>query len=371
MSRSKRKIPVSRPFLFGNEKNAVFQAVESGWISGAGNFIGDFETEFSSKVGCRFGVACSNGTAAVHLALMAAGVGPNDRVVVPSFTMMASVFPIIQLGAIPVFVDADPMTWTLDPDQLKRIRAPIKAVLAVHIYGHPCEMGPLLHWATENRAIVIEDAAEAHGARYCDRPAGSLGKMACFSFYSNKVVTCGEGGMVTTNDRELAERVRLVGNLGFGSERFVHETLGYNYRMSNVLAAIGFEQTKHFDGLVDLRRKMANEYLTRLSDLSDFIQLPIEAAWAKNVYWMFGVVLKKSVAFGADELQHRLSDWGIETRRFFCPGHLQPAIANRFEGGAFPIAERLWERGLYLPSSPDLTKEEFDCVEFALREALK
>lgn len=366
-------IPVCRPCFIGNEVAYAHEAVASGWISSAGKFLTAFEREFARFAGCDEGVACCNGTAAVHLALLAAGVGAGDRVVVPSFTMMASVFPIVQLGAVPVFVDCDPETWTLDPDALQEVRGPVKAVMVVHIYGQPCDVDPVAAWAAERGAVVFEDAAEAHGATYKGRRVGALGELAAFSFYSNKIISCGEGGMVTTSRPELAERVRYYRNLCFDRDpdrRFIHEDLGYNFRLSNVQAAIGLAQTERADELVAMRQAMARKYRERLAGLAEHIQLPPQTPWAENVHWMFGVVLRDRSGPRAQEVRRRLAARGVETRNFFYPGHLQPCLREFAAGVRAPVSESLYDFGLYLPSSSDLTDDEADRVTAALAAAL-
>ena len=360
--------------LAGREREYAAAAVESGWTSSAGEYLTRFEASFSRFAGCAHGIACANGTAAVHLALLAAGVGKGDRVVIPSFTMMASVFPALVQGAEPVFVDCDRDTWTLDPTTLDGVSGPVKAVMPVHIYGHPCDMDPINRWAGATGAVVIEDAAEAHGATYHGRPCGSLGQLAAFSFYANKIITCGEGGMVTTNDAQMAERARYYRNLCFDKDplkRFIHEDVGYNFRLTNVQAAIGLAQTEEADRLVAMRRGMAAKYLARLADDSDLIQLPVEKPWAKNSYWMFGVVIRDHVRVNAAEAQKRLTELGVDTRRFFFPAHLQPILKGRIAPVTAPVSEHLWERGIYLPSSSDLTDDEADQVCAALRTVLK
>jgi perosamine synthetase len=371
-------IPVSRTVFVGKETEYAAEAVKSGWISSNGRYLRQFEETFARWVGCGHGVACTNGTAAVHLALLAAGVGPGDRVVVPSFTMMASVFPIVSVGAIPVFVDCDPETWCLDVNRLREIEGPVKAVMAVHIYGHPCDMDAIVAWAAERSAVVIEDAAEAHGATYRGRPVGSLGDLAAFSFYANKIITCGEGGIVTTDDPKLAERVQSFRNLCFDKDprrRFIHGDVGYNFRMSNVHAAIALAQTEHADELVAMRRAVAGKYLERLRGLEDAVQLPVERPWAKNVYWVFGLLFREHLGIDAGEAAARLLELGVETRRFFYPGHQQPVFrdSSRFKDvvrASAPVTEALWQRGLYLPSPSDLTDAEVDRVVAALHSIL-
>ena len=351
-------IPVCRPFLTGSEKKYVLDALETGWISSAGEYINRFEKLFGTAVGCEHATSCSNGTAAVHLALLAAGVGPGDRVVVPSFTMMASVFPIIQQGAEPVFVDCDLETWTLDPKSLAKVQGPVKAVMPVHIYGHPCDMDPIIEWARDRDAVVIEDAAEGHGALYKDRPIGSLGDIAAFSFYANKILTSGEGGAVTSNSSKYVEKAAYFKNLCFDKlpeNRFIHKDIGYNYRLTNLQAAIAVAQVEAMPTLVSMRRQMASKYIDRMGHLSAKVSLPVERKWAKNVYWMFGILLNKnySVPTVAAELKKR----GVDTRRFYADSNC-------------PNSEDLWNRGIYLPSSSDLTDAEADQVVSALTEVL-
>jgi perosamine synthetase len=358
--------------MAGKELEYVTDAVSSGWISSAGSYLTRFEKEFAHFAGCAQGVGCANGTAAVHLTLLAAGVGPGDRVVVPSFTMMASVFPIVVQGATPVFIDCDPETYTLDPASLGRVQGPVKAVMPVHIYGHPCDMDPIVDWARSRAALVLEDAAEGQGATYRGKPCGSLGDVAAFSFYANKILTCGEGGMVTTNDAALADKARYFRNLCFDSDparRFIHADVGYNFRLTNVQAAIGLAQTEAAATLVAGRRAMAAKYRERLKDLGDLVIPQATRPWAENAYWMYGITLGDRVPFDAGEAQKRLLARRIDTRRFFYPGHLQPALAGKHEGTA-PVAEKLWDRGLYLPSSSDLTDDEADRVVAALKAVL-
>lgn len=367
-------IPVSRPVMIGNEAKYVMNALETGWISSAGDYITSFESKFAHWVKSQHGVACSNGTASVLLAMRAAGVGAGDRVVVPTFTMMASIFPIVMLGAIPVFVDCEADTWNMDTNLLQNVDGPVKAIMVVHIYGHPVDMDPVNAFAKSKNAIVIEDAAEAHGALYKGKPTGSLSDIAAWSFYSNKVITTGEGGMVTTDSAHYAERSRYYRNLCFDpnpDKRFIHEEIGFNYRMTNLQAAIGVAQMENADKLVDMRRAMAHRYLERLEGLTDYIQLPVEKEWAKNVYWMFGIVLRDSVKANAPEIMKRLSAQGIDTRRFFCPAHMQSCLAEFSQKTVAPRSEHLWEKGLYLPSSADLTDDEANTVVKELHSVLR
>jgi perosamine synthetase len=365
-------IPVCRPYLTGKEKNYVLEALDSGWISSAGKYLKYFEENFSKYCETKQGVCCTNGTAAVHMALYAIGVKPGDRIVVPSFTMMASIFPIIQMNAIPVFVDCEKDSWTLKVSELEKIEGPVKAVMPVHIYGQACDMKPINEWAKKRGALVIEDAAEAHGATYHNKKIGSLGDIATFSFYANKIITSGEGGIVVSDNAEYIQRARYFHNLCFDKNpdlRFIHKDIGYNFRLTNLQAAILCAQLEDIDKLVEMRREMAKKYLERLQNYSKII-LPTEKENTKNVYWMFGVLLSDEVTLSVEEVRKRLLEKGIDTRRFFYPGHRQPALSGLMETLPCPTSEYLWERGFYLPSSSDLTHEEADIVVNTLKSTL-
>jgi perosamine synthetase len=277
-------------------------------------------------------------------------------------------------GAKPVLVDADPVTWCIDPARIEeRITPRTKAILVVHMYGHPCDMDPILAIARRHGLHVIEDAAEAHGARYKDRPVGAIGEIGCFSFYGNKILTTGEGGMVVTNDQQVAERVRVLRNQAFEEPRFVHRFMGFNYRLTNLQAAIGLAQCETLEEKVTKKRQIAQWYTQRLKE-EPALCLPAEAPWAKNVYWMYGVVLQDSFGPSRDVLMDLLKQQGIETRAFFYPLHRQPVFLTgrdvRFPetAGAYPVAERLGQDGLYLPSGLGLTEEEVERVVEALRQ---
>ncbi len=363
-------IPVCEPTLGGNELKYVHQAVETNWISSAGSFIREFEAKFAEACGAEYGVACSNGTVALHLALATLGVGPGDEIILPTFTMIATINAVIYCGATPVLVDNEPDYWQMDVEQVERkITSRTKAIIPVHIYGHPVDMDPLMALAEKYGIAVIEDAAEAHGAEYKGRRCGGLGDAAGFSFYGNKLVTTGEGGMVTTNNRDIA---RLAWNLrdhAFSSERhFWHRYIGYNYRMTNLQGAVGLAQVEQLDKFVAARRRNAFEYNCRLQDIPGIITPP-EAEWAKNVYWMYGIMVEKA-AYGMnrDELRRALADNGVETRTFFIPMHCQPVYWEMFKGQRYPVAERLCRDGFYLPSASSLSIEEIEYVADVIRE---
>lgn len=362
-------IPVCEPTLSGNELKYITEAVETNWISSAGSYIPRFEALFAEKMGARYGIACMNGTVALHLALATLGLEPGDEVIIPTFTMIATANAVSYLGARPVLVDSEPNTWNMDVAQIEdKITPRTKAICVVHTYGHPVDMDPLNAVAQKHGLFVLEDAAEAHGAQYKDRQVGSLGDAACFSFYGNKIITTGEGGMVTTNREDVA---RLAWNLrdhAFSTERhFWHKYLGYNYRMTNMQAAIGLAQTEQLEKFVAARRSNAARY-TRLLKQIPGIVTPPEAEWASNVFWMYGIMLEPEFGLTRDQLRKGLAKRGIETRTFFIPMHCQPIYYEQYRGQRFPVAEDLCRRGLYLPSASNLTRQDIEAVVQAIRE---
>jgi perosamine synthetase len=370
---SPRFLPVCSPALGGSEEAYVLDALHGGWISSGGEYVDRFEKGFARWSGRHFGVAASSGTAALHLALRAVGVGPGDEVVLPDFTMAACLFSVLYLGAKPVFVDVEPDTWTLDPALLEPALTPrTRAIMAVHIYGHPCEMDPVLEIAARRGAAVVEDAAEAHGAEYRGRRCGSFGAASAFSFFANKILTTGEGGMVLTDDPGIADRCRSFRNLCFplaGARDYLHDDVGYNYRLTNLQAAVGVAQLERAEELVGLRVAVARRYLEQLDGVPG-LQLPVERPHVRNVYWMFGVVVDPE-RFGMDRdaLAAALRAEGIDTRPFFKPLHSQPALAKAgvAASGAFPVTERLAAGGLSLPTGPRIAAEDVDRVAAALR----
>ena len=364
-------IPVCEPTLDGNELKYVQQAVETNWISSAGGFIRDFEARFAEECGAKYGIACANGTVALHLALATLGLEPGDEVIIPAFTMIATINAVTYCGATPVLVDNELDFWQMDVEDVARKITPrTKAIIPVHIYGHPVDMDALNELACRHGITVIEDAAEAHGAEYKGRRTGGLGAAAAFSFYGNKILTTGEGGMITTNDQDIA---RLAWNLrdhAFSSERhFWHKFVGFNYRMTNLQAAVGLAQVERLNELVAARRRNAAHYTSLLRDISG-ITTPPEAPWAKNVFWMYGIMVERdSFGMNRDQLRSVLADNGIETRTFFIPMHCQPVYWNTFKGQRFPVAERLCRDGFYLPSSSSLTVGEIERVAAVISSA--
>jgi perosamine synthetase len=366
-------IPVSTPLLDGNEKKYLVECIETGWVSSEGPFVKRFEEEMAARVGCRHGIAVCNGTAALDAAVTALDLGPGDEVILPTFTIISCSAAVVRVGATPVVVDCDPATWNMRADQVaERITDRTKAIMVAHIYGLPVDMDPILELAATHGLRVIEDSAEVHGQTYRGRACGSFGDLSVFSFYPNKHVTTGEGGMILTDDDALAERCRSLRNLCFRQPRFVHDDLGWNLRMSNLQAALGVAQLERLDDAVERKRRMGRRYTELLRGLPG-LQLPLQRTeYAENIYWVYGMVLGDDLPFNAAEAMRRLAAKGVGTRPFFWPMHEQPVFQKRglFAGESYPVAERIARRGLYVPSGLGLTDAQMDRVAGAVREVL-
>ena len=367
-------IPVNEPLLDGNEKRYLAECIDTGWISSEGPFVQRFEQAFAARMGRKHGIAVTNGTAALDAAVAALGIGPGDEVILPTFTIISCILQIVRAGATPVLVDSDPRTWNLDVTQIEaKITPRTKAILVVHLYGLPVDLDPVLALAERHDLKLIEDAAEAIGQTYRGRPCGSFGDLSTFSFYPNKHITTGEGGMLLTDDDDLAETCRGLRNLCFKpGKRFVHERLGWNLRMTNLQAALGLAQLERLDEFIARKRAMGAAYTERLREVPG-LQLPLAATdYAANVYWVYGVVLDEALGFDAEEAMRRLGAMGIGTRPFFWPMHEQPVLRGMglFVGEEYPVSERLARRGFYLPSGVALTAEELERVTKAVRESL-
>jgi len=365
-------IPVFEPQIGEEEIEAVAGALRRGEISGTfGKSIVDFEQGFADYCGCKFGIAVTSGTAALQLAVAAAGIGRGDEVLVSSSTNVATALAIFHNGATTVPVDAEEITWNLDLNLIETLITPkTKAIIPVHLYGHPVDMDALMEIAKRHNLIVIEDCAESHGAKCRGRMTGSFGDMGCFSFYANKVITTGEGGMIVTNKDDLAKRLRLLRNLGFTTPRFWHEVAGYNFRMTGYQAAMGVVQLGKIDRIIAEKRRVAQTYNRNLQGLQG-MQLPSELRWAFNVYWMYGVVVKPEFGLTRNELARALWVDGIETRTFFCPMNQQPFLRSQpgFRERPCPVADRLWETGLYLPSTWSLSDDLIGRIAGSVRKA--
>ena len=361
-------IPVCEPMLAGNELQYVTEAVSTGWISSAGKYVTEFEKQFAHYCGCEYGVAVCNGTVALHLALVALGIGPGDEVIIPSFTMIATAFAVCYTGAIPVFVDADPDTWNIDVRRIEeKITNRTKAILPVHLFGMMCDMDAIEAIAKRHNLYVVEDAAESHGAEYKGRKAGSCSDLACFSFFANKNVTTGEGGMVVTNNRELYDRLRYHKNMCFpldGPRNYMHADIGFNYRMSNVVAAIGLAQTEKADVYKSLRMRNNAYYRQYLCDVPG-IQFQALLEEYVNVAWMNAIVVApKMYGHTKDELIAFLKENGVDTRLLFVGMHRQPCLKNAGADctGEYPVTDWLTENGLYLPSASSLSEDDIKYI---------
>ncbi len=362
-------IPVNEPIISPEAKKYVLDALETGWISSAGKYIQEFEEKFAHFLGVKHAIAVSSGTAALHVALLACGIGKRDEVIVPAFTMAATWMAVIYVGAKPVFVDCDPDTFNIDVKLIeKKISKRTKAIIPVHIYGYPVDMDPLIKIAKKHKLTIIEDAAEAHGAEYKERKCGSLGDINCFSFYANKIITTGEGGMIVTNNDSLAKESRKLMDLYHFPKRFIHSKLGFNYRMTNLQAAVGCGGLGHIQDYVEKKRRMAKTYMSLLQDVAG-IKLPHEEKKCKCVYWMYAITVDE-IKFGMsrDELRAELKLRGIDTRDFFYPPSDQPILKTYLgENDKFPNTILASKVGLYLPSGLALTQNQIQQVGFEIK----
>ena len=368
------KVAVSQPLLDHKEAEYVNDALAEGAISGFfGRYIKRFEEEFAAYSDCQHGVAASNGTTALHLALVALGIRPGDEVLVSTLTNMASFFSVIYQGATPVPIDCEPGTWNLDPALLEeKITPKTKAIMVVHLFGHPVDMDPVMAVAKKHGLFVIEDCAEAHGATYRGRKVGSIGDVGCFSFYANKIITTGEGGMVTTNDRALADKMKGLRSLAFGdTNKFMHKDIGYNYRLTNLQAAVGCAQMGKIERVIEAKRRIAKLYSARFAGHPS-IELPVERSYARNVYWMFHIGLTGAFAGRREWVMGSLAKRGVESRECFIPYNMQEIFIAR--GWTKPsdcsVANDIGVRGFYLPSGAALTDAELDHVATSLLEVL-
>ncbi len=375
-------IPVNEPVIGEKEIEYVLDCLKTGWISSSGKYLESFEQAWADYCGMRYGVAVSNGTTALQLAVACLDLEPGDEIILPTFTIISCAQAITYNGVIPVLVDCEPRTWCMDVTQLaSHITPRTRAIMPVHIYGHPVDMDPIISLAKQHNLKIIEDAAEAHGAQYLShrgtpnaswQRCGSFGDISVFSFYANKLVTTGEGGMLLTNDPQLAEKARSLRNLCFQpGRRFYHTELGHNFRLTNLQAAIGLAQVERMPETIAKKRWMGEAYTRRLQHITS-IQLPVEGPWARQVYWMYGLVLDESTGLDAVEFARLLRAEGVDTRPFFLGMHEQPVYTGMglFHGEKYPVAERIARQGLYLPSGLALTESQVDDVCRAVEKIL-
>ncbi|MEP6951259.1 MAG: DegT/DnrJ/EryC1/StrS family aminotransferase [Ginsengibacter sp.] len=358
-------IPVNTPLLNGNELKYLTECIDTGWISSEGPFIKKFEDQFSNYVNRKYGIAVSNGSAALDIAVQALQLGKGDEVIMPTFTIISPAQSIVRAGAIPVLVDSDANTWNMDVTQIEeKINSKTKAILVVHIYGLPVDMDPVLELCKKYHLYLVEDAAEMHGQTYKGKQCGSFGDVSIFSFYPNKHITTGEGGMMVCNNEAIAERCRKLRNLAFepGGKRFIHHELGWNYRMTNLQAALGVAQLERIDEHLKKKRRIGELYRNGLRDLKGFKQQQFNTGYSENIYWVFGLVAEKEES--ATGMIKKLSENEIGTRPFFWCMHEQPVFIRMglFENETYPVAERLARNGFYIPSGLGLEDKEVEAV---------
>jgi perosamine synthetase len=361
-------IPIMEPWIDHQEIDLVMDCLKSGWISSQGKYIGEFEKAFSEFCGARFGVATSNGTTALHLALLTLGIGPGDEVIVPALSFIATANVVVYTGAKPVFADVDKKTWTLDPSQLRPlITDRTKAIIPVHLYGHPADMEPIMALAEEYHLWVIEDAAEAHGAEYKGKRVGSLGNLGCFSFYGNKIISTGEGGMIVTDNPEWVAKAQILRDHGMSKKiKYWHPVLGYNFRMTNVQAALGLGQMNKIEMIIDQKRRIAQTYSRGLEGVKG-IGLPSEETWGKNVFWLYSILIHPETGKKRDDLIEYLHQFQVASRPVFFPMPDMPFYAP---GGHFPTAQKISKQGISLPSGSSLTSEQIHYIIELIRQFL-
>jgi perosamine synthetase len=359
-------IPVFAPWLTENARRYVLDCVDSGWISSLGEYVARFERDFAAFCEAGHGVATSNGTTALHLCLATLGIGAGDEVLVPDLTFVSTANVVRYTGATPVLVDSDPRTWGMDAaDARRKLTGRTRAIIPVHLYGHPVDLDPLLRLAADHGLEIVEDAAEAHGARYRGRRVGALGRMGAFSFYGNKIITTGEGGMVVTNDAALAERAAFLRDHAMDPRRrYYHPEIGFNYRMTNIQAAIGCAQLEEAEAMLGRRKTIAAAYRSGLAGIAGLTGPPAEP-WAENVYWMYSVLVEPEFGHDREAVRAGLRARGVDSRPFFVPLHELPPY--RLDA-PFPVATALGAKGVNLPSGTGLQPHEIATVCSALRE---
>jgi perosamine synthetase len=368
-------IPVNEPLFDGNEKKYLIECIDTGWVSSEGPFVKRFEKDFAKQVNRKHGIAVTNGTSAIDAAIKVLGICKEDEIILPTFTIISCILQIVRSGATPVLVDADPKTWNMDISQIEsKITPRTKAIMVVHIYGLPVDMDPILDICKRYGLKLIEDAAEMIGQKYKGRPCGSFGDISTVSFYTNKHITTGEGGMILTDNDQFAKKCRELRNLCFKPERrFFHEELGWNLRMTNLQAALGVAQLERLDKFLEKKRWIGHLYNKLLSDLQGVL-LPLPSTdYAENIYWIYGLVLKDSINFDGQEAMKRMAEQGVECRQFFYPLHQQPALKELglFKQQYYPVAEKISQRGFYIPSGLALTEKQITQVANSLIKIIK
>lgn len=372
----KKFIPVNQPLLKGNEKKYLINAIDTNWISSEGPYIKKFETLLEKKFFRKNAIAVTNGTSAIDIAIESLGIKVGDEIIVPSFTIISCLLQIVRVGAKPILIDSDPMTWNINVENIeKKITKKTKAILVVHTYGLPVDLDPILKLVKKYNLYLIEDAAEVIGQNYKGKPCGSFGDISTFSFYVNKQITTGEGGAILTNNLKIAETCRSLRNLCFQkNKRFVHEKLGWNYRMTNLQAAVGLAQLERLDYFINLKKKIGNIYSKNLQSLKNLIQLPLKStSYADNIYWIYGIVLNKETKLTGNIFIKYLKSKNIDSRPFFFPMHKQPIFKKMklFENVNCPVSEDLYKYGFYIPSGLGITISEINYVSDTILDFFK
>jgi perosamine synthetase len=366
-------IPVSEPLVTQREIELVLDCLKSGWISSAGKYLDQFENSWAKYCNMPYGIAVSNGTTALQIAVRLLDLQPGDEVIMPTFTIISCAQAVTYCGGVPVLIDSDPHNWQMDVSQIEsKITPRTRAIMVVHIYGHPADMDSILELAKKHNLMVIEDAAEVHGAEYKEQKCGGFGDISVFSFYANKLITTGEGGMVLTKRDDFSEKARSLRNLCFQkSRRFLHEEMGYNYRLTNIQAALGVAQLERIEQIVERKRAIAHLYNQSLKNIPG-IELPVEEPWAKNVYWVYGIIIKEKSGLNGEQFARKLALKGVETRPFFLGMHEQPVFHKMglFINEQYPVAERLAVQGIYIPSGLTIKDDEIEQVSEAVRDIM-
>ncbi len=364
------RISIANPVFNGNEKKYLNECIDTGWVSANGRFIREFEERFAEYCGCKYGISCSNGTVSLHAILLGLGIGPGDEVIMPTLTYIATANAVRYCGATPVFVDSEEGTFNLDPKKIEeKITPNTKAIMPVHLYGLPADMDAICSLAEKYNIAVVEDAAEAHGAEFNGKRVGSIGRVASFSFFGNKIITCGEGGMITTNDKTLYEKIKLLKSQGVSAKkRYWHDIVGYNYRMTNMQAAVGLGQLENIDWHLQQRKRIADLYKKYLKDVSDYFVLQVEPDNCKHVYWMSNIVLSDKVIKKRDQIMSEMEDREIEMRPIFYPMHIMPPYYDAEI--KCPVAEKIASRGISLPSHALLTEMDVEYICDSLKEII-
>lgn len=369
----KKFIPVNEPLFIGNESKYLIDCIRTGWVSSEGKYVREFENKFAKKVKRKFSAAVSSGTAALEIAINILNLKKNDEVILPTFTIASCLFPILRTKAKPIFVDCDLKTWNCNADEIiKKINKKTKAIILVHIYGLTVDIDKILKIAKKKKILIIEDAAEVHGLKYKKKMCGSFGDISTFSFYSNKNITTGEGGMILTDSKKIFEEINKLKNLyfGIGSERFKHKKLGWNFRMSNLQAAVGLAQLEKLDFNVKKRRAIGRYYNLNLKKLENYFYLPVDnLQYCKNIYWVYGLVLKDKYRITAKKFMYLLNKKGIGTRPFFFPLHKQPII-KRFYKQKLENSEYISKYGFYIPSGLGITFKQQKFVIDKVKEVI-